>query len=129
MCICCSWAAETDCPGVKRPPKAATALVNGTYGMGMRMMIATPKGWRKDVLGGHLGVSRGTTSSRKKIDNPGRHHLAAEESFRVHCAERFRALCPSASACAVNVPERSTVFIGGEGMDLGVPMYLRLTGG
>ena len=34
MCICCSWAAETDCPGVKRPPKAATALVNGTYGMG-----------------------------------------------------------------------------------------------
>ena len=122
MCICCSWAAKTDCPGVKRPPKAATALVNGTYGMGMRMMIATPKGWRKDVLEGHLGVSRGTTSSRKKIDNPGRHHLAAEESFRVHCAERFRALCPSASACAVNVAERSTVFIRGEGMDLGVPM-------
>ena len=122
MCICCSWAAETDCPGVKRPPKAATALVNGAYGMGMRMMIATPKGWRKDALEGHLGVSRGTTSSHKKIDNPGRHHLAAEESFRVHCAERFRALCPSASACAVNVPERSTVFIRGEGMDLGVPM-------
>ena len=122
MCICCSWAAETDCRGVKRPPKAAAALVNGTYGMGMRMMIATPKGWRKDVLEGHLGVSRGTTSSRKKIDNPGHHHLAAEESFRVHCAERFRALCPSASACAVNVAERSTVFIRGEGMDLGVPM-------
>ena len=122
MCICCSWAVETDCPGVKRPPKAATALVNGTYGMGMRVVIATPKGWRKDVLEGHLGVSRGTTSSRKKIDNPWGHHLAAEESFRVHCAERFRALCPSASACAVNVAERSTVFIRGEGMDLGVPM-------
>ena len=124
MCICCSWAAETDCPGVKRPPKAAAALVNGTYGMGMRMMIATPKGWRKDVLEGHLGVARGTTRSRKKIDNPGRHHLAAEESFRVHCAERFRALCPSASASAfaVNVAERSIVFIRGEGMDLGGPM-------
>ena len=62
MCICCAWAAQTDCSGVKRPPKAATPLVNGTYGMGMRMMIAAPKGWRKDVLEGHLGVSRGTTS-------------------------------------------------------------------
>ena len=122
MCICCAWAAQTDCPGVKRPQKAAAPLVNGTYGMGMRMMIAAPKGWRKDVLEGHLGVSRGTTSSRRKIDNPGRHHLAAEESFRVHCAERFRALCASASACAVNVAEKSTVFIRGEGMDLGVPM-------
>ena len=69
-----------------------------------------------------LGVSRGTTSSRKKIDNPGRHHLAAQESFWVHCAERLRALCPSAFACAVNVAERSTVFIRGEGMDLDVPM-------
>ena len=67
-------------------------------------------------------MSRGTTSSRKKIDNPGRHHLAAEESFRVHCAERFRALCPSASACAVNVAEKSTLLIRGEGMDLGVHM-------
>ena len=90
--------------------------------MSMRMMIAGPKGWRKDVLEGHLGVSRGTTSSRRKIDNPGRHHLAVEESFRVHCAERLRALCPSASACAVNVAETSTVFIRDEGMDLGVPM-------
>ena len=95
MCTCCAWSAETVCPRVKRPPKAATPLVNGTYGMGMCMMIATPKGWRKDVLEGHLGVSRGTTSSRKRIDNLGRHHLAAEESFRVHCAECFRALCPS----------------------------------
>ena len=90
--------------------------------MGMRMMIAGPKGWRKDVLDCHLGVSRGTTSSRRKIDNPGRHHLAAEESFRVHCAERFRAPCPSASACAVNLAENSTVFFTGEGMDLGEPM-------
>ena len=122
MCICCAWAAQTDCRGVKRPPKAAAPLVNGTYGMGMRMMIAAPKGWRKDVLEGHLGVSRGTTSSRRNIDNPGRHHLAAEESFRVHCAERFPALCPSAAACAVNVAEKSAVFIRGEGMDLGVPM-------
>ena len=67
-------------------------------------------------------MSRGTTSSRKKIDNPGRHHLAAEESFRVHCAERFRALCPSVSTCVVNVLERSIVFIRGDGMDLGVLM-------
>ena len=122
MCTCCAWAAQTDCHGVKRPPKAAKPLVNGTYGMGMRMMSAAPKGWHRDVLEGHLGVSRGTTSSRKKIDNPGRHHLAAEESFRVHCAERFRAMCPSASMCAVNVVEKSTVFIRDEGMDLGVLM-------
>ena len=122
MCICCAWVAQTDCPGVKRPPKAAAAFVNGTYGIHMRMMMAGPKTWRKDVLEGHLGVSRGTTSSCKKIDNPGRHHLTAEESFRVHCAERFRALCPGACVCAVNVVENSTVFIRGEGMDLGVPM-------
>ena len=122
MCICCAWAAQTDCPGVQRPPKAAAPLVNGTYGMGMCMMIAAPKGWRKDVLEGYVGVSGGTTSSCRKIDNPSRHHLAAEESFRVHCAERFQALCPSAAACAVNVAEKSTVFITGEGMDLVVSM-------
>ena len=122
MCICCAWAAQTDCPRVKRPPKAATPLVNGTYGMGMRMMIAAPKGWRKDVPEGHPGLSRGTTSSRRKIDNRGRRHLFAEESFEVHCADYFRALCPRASACAVNVAKKSTVFIRGEGMDLGVPM-------
>ena len=122
MCICCAWAAQTDYRGVKRPPKAATAFVNGTYGIGMRMMTAAPKAWCKDVLEGHLGVSRGTTSSRRKVDNPGRHHLAAEESFRVHCAEPFRSLCPSASVCAVNVAHNSTVFIRGEGMGLGVPM-------
>ena len=122
MCMCCPWPAQTDCPGVKRPPKAATAFVNGTYGMGMRMMMARPKAWRKDVLEVHLGVSRGTTSSHRKIDNPGRHHLAAEESFRVHGAERFRALCLSASVCAVNVAKKSNVFIRGEGMNLGVPM-------
>ena len=122
MCICCAWAAQTDCPGVKRPPKGAALLVNRTYGMGMRMMNAAPKGWRKDVMEGHPGVSCGTTSSRRKIDNPYRHHLAAEESFRVQCVERFRALCPSASTCAVNVAEKSTMFIRGEGMDLGVPV-------
>ena len=122
MCICCAWAAQTVCPGVKRPPKAATPLVNETYGMGMRMMIAGPKGWRKDASEGHLGVSCATTTSREKIDNPGRHHLAAEESFRVHCTDFFWALCPSASSCAVNVAEKSTAFIRGEGMDLGVPM-------
>ena len=107
---------------MKRPPQAATAFVDGTYGIGMRMMMAGRKAWRKDVLEGHLGVSRGTTSNRKKIDNPGCHHFAAEESFRVHCAKRFRAMCPSASVCAVNVAENSNVFITGEGMDLGVPM-------
>ena len=122
MCICCAWVAQTHCPGVKRPPKAAAPLGNGTYGMGMGVMIAAPKAWRKNVLEGHLGVSRGATSSRRKIDNPGRHHLAAEESFRVHCAERFQALCPNAAACAVNVAEKSTMFIRGERMDLGVPM-------
>ena len=122
MCICCAWAAQTYSLGVKRPPKPAAAFVNGTYGMGMRMMMAGPKTWCKDELEVHLGVSRGTTSSCNKIDNPGRHHLTAEESFPVHCAERFRALCPDASLFAVNVVENNTVFIRGEGMDLGVPM-------
>ena len=96
--------------------------MNGTYGIGMRMMMARAKTWRKDVLAGHLGVSRGTTSGRRKIDNPGRHHLTAEESFRLHSPERFRALCPSASVCAINVAENNTVFIRGEGMDLAVRM-------
>ena len=108
MCICCAWAAQTDCRGVKRPPKAVAAFVNGTYGMGMRMMMAGPKTWRKDVLEGHLGVARGTTRSRKKIDNPCRHHLTAEESFQVHCAQRFWAVCPGASVCVVNVVEDNT---------------------
>ena len=122
QCICCAWAAQTDGSGVKRPPQAATAFVTGTYGIGMRMMMVGPKVWRKDVLEGHLGVSRGTTSSPTKIDDPGCHHLAAEESFWVHCAERFSAVCPSASVCAVNVAKNNTVFIRGDGMDLGVPM-------
>ena len=81
-------------------------------------MMDGPKTWRKDVPEGHLGVSRGTTSRRRKIDNPCRHHLTAEESFRLHCAERFQALCPGASVCAVNVVENSTAFIRGEGMYL-----------
>ena len=94
MCICCARAAQTDCLGVKRPPMDASPLVNGMFGMGMRMMIAAPKGWRKDVLKGQHGVSRGRTSSRRKIHSPGRHQFAAEESFWVHCAECFRALGP-----------------------------------
>ena len=67
MCICCAWAAQTHSLGVKQPPKAAAAFVNGTYVMGMRMMIAGPKTWRKDVLEGHLGVSRGTSTSARKL--------------------------------------------------------------
>ena len=122
MCMCCAWVAQMDCRVVKRPRKAATPLVNGTYGIGMCMMMAGPKGWRRGVLEGHLGVSRGTTRNRRKIGNRGHHHLAAEENFRVHCAEHFRALCHSASVCAINVAPKSTVFIRGEGMDLGVPM-------
>ena len=119
MCICC---AQTDCPGLKRPPKAAATFVNGTYSIGMHMMMVGPKTWRKDVMEGHRGVSRGTTSSCRKINNLGDHHLTATESFRVHCAERVRALCPSASMCAVNLAENNTIFMRGEGMDLGVLM-------
>ena len=90
--------------------------------MGMCMMIAGPKTRRNDVPQGHLGVSRGATSSRKKFDNTGRHHLIAEDSLRVHCADCFLALCPAASMCAVNVAKNNTVFIRGESMDVGVPM-------
>ena len=57
-----------------------------------------------------------------KIDDPAGHHLTAEDSFGLHWVERFRAMCPGASVCAVNVAENITVFIRGEGMDLSVPM-------
>ena len=121
MCTCRPWAAQTDCLGVKWPPKAATPWVNGTYGMGMRMMMVGPKRWCKDVreVTWVCHVARSAAAGNLIV---GRHHLAAAESFLVHCAERFRALCPSASVYAVNVEEKSTVLIRGEGMDLGVPM-------
>ena len=50
MWICSARVAQTDCPGVKRPLKADAALDNGTYGIGMRMMMAGPKIGRKDVM-------------------------------------------------------------------------------
>ena len=89
--------------------------------MGMRMMMVGPKRWCKDVLEVTwvCHVARSAAAGNLIV---GRHHLPAEESFPVHCAERCRALCPSACVYAVNVEEKSTVFIRGEGMDLGVPM-------
>ena len=111
-CVCCAWANVCGIPGVARPPKKSEALVLGTYAVGMRMKTSGPKTWRKEVLESHLGLSRGTTSNRKNLHRPGHHHRLAEDSFKVHCAERYRALCPTAAATAV-VVGANVVFVKG----------------
>ena len=118
-CVCCARFNVCGIPGLARPPRNSEALVLGTYAAGMRMKTSGPKLWRKEVLEVHLGVSRGTTSTRKNLRRPGHHHRLAEDSFKLHCAERFHALCPSAAATA-DVVGASIVFIGGEAMDIGV---------
>ena len=118
-CVCCAWANVCGIPGVARPPKKSEALVLGTYAVGMRMKTSGPKTWRKEVLESHLGLSRGTTSNRKNLHRPGHHHRLAEDSFKLHCAERYRALCPTAGATA-DVVGGNVVFIRGEAMDIGV---------
>ena len=85
----------------------------------IRMKTSGPKTWRKEVLESHLGLSRGTTSNRKNLHRPGHHHRLAEDSFKLHCAERYRALCPTAGATAV-VVGATVVFVRGEAMDIGV---------
>ena len=118
-CLCCAWANVCGIPGVARPPKKSEALVLGTYAVGMRMETSGPKTWRKEVLESHLGLSRGTTSTRKNLHRPGHHHRLAEDSFKLHCAERYRALCPTGGATA-DVVGGNVVFIRGEAMDIGV---------
>ena len=118
-CVCCAWANVCGIPGVARPPKKSEALVLGTYAVGMRMKTSGPKTWRKEVLESHLGLSRGTASNRKNLHRPGHHHRLAEDSFKLHCAERYRALCPTASARA-DVVGGNVVFVRGEAMDIGV---------
>ena len=120
-CVCCAWANVCGNPGVARPPKKSEALVLGTYAVGMRMKTSGPKTWRKEVLESHLGLSRGTTSNRKNLHRPGHHHRLAGDSFKLHCAERYRALCPTAAATAV-VVGATVVFVRGEAMDIGVAM-------
>ena len=120
-CVCCAWANVCGIPGVARPPKKSEALVLGTYAVGMRMKTSGPKTWRKEVLESHLGLSRATTSNRKNLHRPGHHHRLAEDSFKLHCAERYRALCPTAAATAV-VVGATVVFVRGEAMDIGVAM-------
>ena len=118
-CVCCAWANVCGIPGVARPPKKSEALVLGTYAVGMLTKTSGPKTWRKEVLESHLGLSRGTTSNRKNLHRPGHHHRLAEDSFKLHCAERYRALCPTAGATAV-VVGATVVFVRGEAMDIGV---------
>ena len=120
-CVCRAWANVCGIPAVARPPKNSEALILGTYAVGMRMKTSGPKTWRKDVLESHLGLSRGTTSTRKNLHRPGHHHRLAEDSFKLHCAERYRALCPTAVATA-EVVGGNIVFIKGEAMDIGVAM-------
>ena len=69
-CVCCAWANVCGIPGVARPPENSGALVLGTYAVEMRMKTSGPKTWRKEVLESHLGLSRGTTSTRKNLHRP-----------------------------------------------------------
>ena len=118
-CVCCAWADVCGIPGVARPPKKSEALVLGTYAVGMRMKTSGPKTWRKEVLESHLGLSRGTTSNRKNLHRPGHHHRLAGDGFKLHCAERYRALCPTSGATADAVGG-NVVFVRGEATDIGV---------
>ena len=118
-CMCCARANVCGIPGAARPPKNSEALVLGTYAAGMCIKTSGPKTWRKEVLESHLGLSRGTTSTRKNLRRPGHHHRLAEDSFKLHCAERYRALCPTAATTA-DVVGGNVVFIRGEAMDIGV---------
>ena len=120
-CVCCAWANACGIPRVARPPKNSEALILGTYAAGMGMKTSGPKTWRKEVLESHLGLSRGTTSTRKNLRRPGHHHRLAEDSFKLHFAKRYRALCPTAAATA-DVVVGNIVFIRGEAMDIGVAM-------
>ena len=86
-CVCCAWANVCGIRAVVRPPRNSEALVLGTYAEGMRMKTSGLKTWRKEVLESHLGLSRGTTSTRKNLRRPGHHHRLAEDSFKLHCAE------------------------------------------
>ena len=114
-CVCCAWANVCGIPGVERPPRASEALVLGTYVEGMRMKTSSPKTWHREVLESHSGLSRGTTSVRKNLCRPGHHHRLAEDSFKQHCAERYRALCPSAATVEVG---GNIMLIRGEAMDI-----------
>ena len=127
-CVCCAWGNVCGIPGVARPPRNSEALVLGTYAAGMRMKTCGPKTWRKEVLESHLGLLRGTTSTRKNLRRPRHHHRLAEDSFKLHCAERYRALCPTAAATA-DVVGGKIVFMRGEAMDIGVAMSHAVTVG
>ena len=118
-CVCCAWAQGCGIPGGACPPRGSEALVLGTYAEGMRMKTSSPKTLRREVLESHLGLSHGTTSTRKNLRRPRHHHRLAEDSFKVlHCAERYRALCPTAATA--EVAGGNIVFIRGEAMDIGV---------
>ena len=83
------------------------------------MKTSSPQTWRREVLESHLGLSRGTTSARKNLRSPGHHHhRRAEESFKQHCEERYRALCRTATT--TEVVGGNIVFVMGEAMDIGV---------
>ena len=82
------------------------------------MKTSSPKTWRREVFESHLGLSRGTMSARRNLRRSGHHHRLAEESFKLHCAERYRVLCPTAATA--DVVGGNFVFIRGEAMDIGV---------
>ena len=84
------------------------------------MKTSSPTTWRREVLESHLGLSRGTTSTRKNVHRLDHHPRLAEESFWQHCDEGHHALC--LTAATVEVVGRNIVFIRAEAMDIGVPL-------
>ena len=117
--VCCAWANVCGIPRVARLPQASNALILGTYGQGLRLKTSSPKTRRREVLQNHLGMSCGTTSSRRNLHRPRHHHRLAAESCRQHCAQRYHALCPLAATA--EVVGGSIVFMRWEAMDIGVP--------
>ena len=77
-----AWANVCGKPGVARPSRANSALVEGTCGQGMRMKTSSQNTWQREVLESYLGLSHYTASPRKNLQRPGHHHRLAEESFR-----------------------------------------------
>ena len=48
-CVCCVWAAMINIPAGACPPKAGSALLEGTYGKGMRMRTSGQNTGQREV--------------------------------------------------------------------------------
>ena len=60
-CVCCVRAGVIDIHEVASPPRASSALVQGTYGMEMRMRTPRLNTWQTELLERNFGSSGVTT--------------------------------------------------------------------